>query len=75
MLAQACPSSLSASRLTVSIENVDMVVNAPKKPVKMRVFSGPSASTPHLNMRKDARQHPTMLTMNVAHGNSVSTAL
>ena len=61
--------------MTVSIENVDIVVKAPKNPVKTRVFNGPSASMPHLNMRNDARLHPTMLTMNVAHGKSVSTAL
>ena len=32
-------------------------------------------SPPYLNMRNDARQHPMMLTRNVAQGNSVSTIL
>ena len=33
----------SQRRLTVSMEKVDMVVNAPKKPVNTIVFIGPSA--------------------------------
>ena len=58
----------------VSMENVDIVVKAPKNPVNTIVFIGPSAYIPYLNIRNDARQHPTMLTMNVAQGNAVSTA-
>jgi hypothetical protein len=50
-----------------------MVVNAPNIPTKRKVLSVESMSIPYLNIRKDASMHPTMFTMNVAHGNSVST--
>lgn len=54
------------------MENVDMVVKAPKNPDNTKTFSVPSS--PNRNRRNDATVHPTMLTMNVAQGKSVSTA-
>ena len=73
MFPPACQYWPPSSRLTVSMENVDIVVNAPKNPVNTMVLTGPSAYIPYLNIRNDARQHPTMFTMNVAQGNAVST--
>lgn len=40
MFPPACQYCPSARRFTVSIEKVDIVVNAPKNPVKTKVFIG-----------------------------------
>lgn len=63
----------SAISCTVSIENVDIVVKAPKIPTKRNVRTSSPMSIPNLNIRYDASMHPAMLTMNVAQGKSVST--
>ncbi len=74
MLIPARPYDPSASRFTVSMENVDIVVNAPKKPVKTSALAVSPVCTPQANMRYDAAQQPMMLTRNVASGNGESTA-
>lgn len=51
MLIPARPHEPSAMRFTVSIEKVDIVVNAPKKPVKTSVFQTLPVWIPQANIR------------------------
>lgn len=51
MLLMAGSHCWSAIRLMVSMEKVDMVVNAPKIPTKRKVLVVSAMSKPYLNMR------------------------
>ena len=75
MFPTASPYEPSTSRFTVSIEKVDIVVNAPNIPTNTNDLNVLCMSIPYLNMRNDASTHPTMFTMNVAQGKLASTVL